>query len=143
MKKSLQQSFGVIPIRDKDSHCQVLLVLHQKGHWGFPKGKPEQKETPKETAIRELKEETGLDVIKFLGSSFQENYYFEEDELAINKQVVYFPALVEGEVVLQEEEVSEASWMGISQAEETMTFLEGKKMLQEVKEWLQSQLSNS
>ena len=140
MKNSLQQSFGIIPIRNKDSNCQVLLVLHQKGHWGFPKGKPEQKETPKETAVRELKEETGLDVSEFLDSSFQENYSFEEDELAINKQVVYFPALVKGEVVLQEEEVSEASWMGILQAEETMTFLEGKKMLQEIKKWLQSQL---
>ena len=41
---------------------QVLLIQQTEGHWGFPKGHVEEGETELETAIREVKEETNLDV---------------------------------------------------------------------------------
>ena len=41
---------------------KVLLVKHNDGHWGFPKGHVEKDETELQTAIREVKEETNLDV---------------------------------------------------------------------------------
>lgn len=42
---------------------KYLLVLGKKsGKWGFPKGHQESKETEKETAIRELYEETGISI---------------------------------------------------------------------------------
>ena len=41
---------------------KVLLIQQTKGHWGFPKGHVEAFETESETAIREVKEETNLDV---------------------------------------------------------------------------------
>ena len=66
-------------LRNKVGHEKVILVfaggclfndegkvLLQKrgdsGIWGFPGGAIELGETPEETAVRELKEETGLDV---------------------------------------------------------------------------------
>jgi len=39
-----------------------ILLVYEKGRWGLPKGKRERHESMKETAIREAKEETGLDV---------------------------------------------------------------------------------
>ena len=39
----------------------VLLIKHNSGHWDFPKGHVEGEESEVETAIREVKEETGLD----------------------------------------------------------------------------------
>ena len=53
-----EKSCGCIII-DKD---RVLLVKHNAGHWDFPKGHMEDGETEIETAIREVKEETNLDV---------------------------------------------------------------------------------
>ena len=43
---------------------KVLLIQQIEGHWGFPKGHMEDFETESETAIREVKEETGLIVTK-------------------------------------------------------------------------------
>ena len=41
---------------------KVLVIQQVKGHWGFPKGHVENGETEIETALREIKEETNLDV---------------------------------------------------------------------------------
>jgi len=55
----MNKKCGVI-MRD-NSINQVLLVYGRKSQkWGFPKGHMEYGETEKETALRELKEETGI-----------------------------------------------------------------------------------
>ena len=41
---------------------KLLLVKHNVGHWGFPKGHMEKDEIEIQTAIREVKEETNVDV---------------------------------------------------------------------------------
>ena len=62
------QSFGVVPVRDdaKTGEQEFLLVQHQAGHWGFPKGHLEPGETPVQAAGRELAEETGLRRVKLV-----------------------------------------------------------------------------
>jgi len=55
---------GCVVLNELD---QVLLVHDNKG-WGIPKGKQKSKERLVDTAIREVKEETGIDceVIRFM-----------------------------------------------------------------------------
>ena len=61
MKKEI--SCGAVIARQTDAGCEVLLVCHASGgHWGFPKGHVENNETEAETALREIREETGLSV---------------------------------------------------------------------------------
>ncbi|MCP5469384.1 MAG: NUDIX domain-containing protein [Chlamydiales bacterium] len=117
-------AFGIIPVREG----KMLLVLHQKGHWAFPKGHPEKNETPIETAKRELKEETGLEVSGLLGKEFQEHYTFDTTE----KYVTYFLAKVRGEVVLQECEIADFRWVTFEEAQKLATFAECKKLVREV-----------
>ena len=50
--------YGCILFNQNQTH--VLLVQSKRGNWGFPKGKREFGETPKECALRELQEETGI-----------------------------------------------------------------------------------
>ena len=57
-----EESFGVVPVQKTENDWEVFLIQHIKGrYWGFPKGHAEAGETPIESAVRELKEETNLD----------------------------------------------------------------------------------
>ena len=50
-----------------------ILFIHRKGKWDLPKGKAEKNETIRETALREVTEETGikrLRIRKFYTNTF-------------------------------------------------------------------------
>ncbi|MFZ0566295.1 MAG: NUDIX domain-containing protein [Chlamydiales bacterium] len=122
-----EHSFGIIGLRLRDGSWEVLLVKHGKGHWGFPKGHPEPNETPQETAIRELKEETGARVKHlFDRSPLEEYYFFKSKEEGVEKRVTYFLAEVEGEISIQAHEISDYRWLSFEKAEELATFPECK-----------------
>jgi len=76
MKK--RYSFGIIPIYKGEDSYYFLAVKNTKGeHWGLPKGTPKEGEKPKETAYRELEEETGIKDIELLDTDLaQEKYIF-------------------------------------------------------------------
>jgi len=80
-KPNVRVGIGVV-ILNKDN--EVLLGLrnssHGAGDWSFPGGHLEFGETVFETAKREVKEETDLDVSEFeLVSVFDEMCYMESD----------------------------------------------------------------
>ncbi|MCB1113876.1 MAG: NUDIX domain-containing protein [Chlamydiia bacterium] len=123
-----EESYGAVPIRETENGKEVLVVKHKKGHWGFPKGRKEQGEKTLETVERELKEETGLDVVDFLSlRPYAENYEFKEGDDLVNKYVWYYPCKVEGEIKLdQPDEVIEAKWVPLKDAPAYLTFIQGK-----------------
>ena len=53
---------GAVVYTKIGDQIHYLLVQNLKGIYGFPKGHMEADETETETAIREIKEEVGLDV---------------------------------------------------------------------------------
>lgn len=58
-----EYSYGVVPLKLVEKAVFILLIFHKGGkHWGFPKGHKDHQETDLETAKRELKEETGLEI---------------------------------------------------------------------------------
>lgn len=124
------ESFGVIPLIQEEGEWKVLLILHKEGsHWSFPKGKADPGETAQASAIRELKEETGLDVVKFLTEKpYVEQYQFRSKFDTIQKTVHYFPAIVSGTLALQEEEIRDARWLPLSEAIDRLTFKEAKNI---------------
>src|SRR3990172_6790723 len=83
-------------------------MLHRQytapGHWGFPKGHQDAVESEKETAIRELKEETGIDAVNLLeDKTFTEHYSFLKDSFQYNKSVKYFIGFVPSMTVVTPE----------------------------------------
>ena len=116
-----------------EGEWRVLLILHREGnHWGFPKGRADTQETPLQSAKRELKEETGLDVIKLLSEQpLVEKYQFRRKREMVIKTVQYFPALVQGELQIQEEEIRDAKWLKMSEALEQLSFKEARHILSE------------
>lgn len=51
---------GIIFRRNPEGKLEILLIQDAKGRWTIPKGHVEQDEEPKQTAEREIQEETGL-----------------------------------------------------------------------------------
>ncbi|MBS0630040.1 MAG: NUDIX domain-containing protein [Verrucomicrobia bacterium] len=125
-----EESFGIIPLQAATDGWMVFLIQHRgANHWGFPKGKGNPGEKPLESASRELFEETGLNVEKILQQEpFSEEYAFTRRGKVVNKKVFYFPAVVFGELNLQENEIQDGKWVPLEEAEAHVTFEESKKI---------------
>ena len=55
-----KRSFGMVPIATEQNGFLQLLILRAYKNWDFPKGGADDNETPLVAAIREMKEETGI-----------------------------------------------------------------------------------
>lgn len=127
------ESFGIVPFCKENGEHKVLLILHLEGnHWGFPKGKANPSETPLETAKRELKEETGLDILEIFNQEpLVEQYTFRRKRDVVQKTVRYFAASVEGSLQLQAEEIRDAKWLSFDEALKQLSFKEARHILRQ------------
>ena len=117
-----EKSCGCIIIENKN----VLLVKQRHGRWGFPKGHVENNETEKETAIREVKEETNLDVEIIGDKRYSETYISSKGNL---KEVVYFVAkIIGGEIKRQKKELNKIEWIDLLEAKNKITYETTKKI---------------
>ncbi len=132
-------SFGIIPLRKSSGTWEVFLIQHAKSrYWGFPKGHGETGETPQEAALRELKEETNLEVTYYLQKEpLEEQYCFRIEGRQVFKKVSYYVAEVTGEVILQANEVQNGMWVKFSEAMDKVTHSEGKAILTQVEKILE------
>ena len=132
-----ERSYGVIPVAFRSWGLSILVVQHRSGAWLFPKGKAEEGETSHQAAERELKEETGLEIERWLDfGPFKEQYRFTRNGKKIFKEVLYFPAFVQGSVALQHEELRSAHWELVETVTEAVTFPEMKKIAEQIQGWL-------
>ena len=135
MKKD--QSFGILALQKNHDEWQVFVIQQHQGHYCFPKGHPEPGEKPFDTAKRELKEETGLEIKQKLKiTPLSEHYHFRYETEKIQKTVTYFPCTVEGTPKLQESEILNGLWLSFEKVEETLTYPNSKKLFCDAKERL-------
>jgi bis(5'-nucleosidyl)-tetraphosphatase len=132
------ESFGIIPLSKESGEWKVLLIHHQSGnHWGFPKGHKNGLESDYDAACRELKEETGLDIVQCVSNMpFTETFTFRRSGTLIEKTVSYFPAVVGGEVAIQLEEIRQALWFSFPDALKRLTFEEARSICRQVRQIL-------
>ena len=128
-----EKSCGCIVINEKN---QVLLVHHNKGHWDFPKGHVEDGETEVQTATREVKEETGIDVK--INEKFRYTVKYSPKENVMKEVVFFLASNVTENTEAQLEEVSEAEWVNIEEALKRITYNTSvdilTKLLNDIKE---------
>lgn len=133
-----ENSYGIIPLHKKNGVWHVLIVQHGAGHWSFPKGHPEPGENPQQVAARELQEETGLTVKRFLSETpLREQYQFMVKGERVYKTVTYFLAEVEGEVIVQAAELRDAEWVPLNECAAHVTFPATKNLCKQTMELLQ------
>jgi 8-oxo-dGTP pyrophosphatase MutT (NUDIX family) len=119
-------SAGGVVIRGQPDRTELVLGLRRRHGrypvWSLPKGTPDADETPEETAVREVGEETGLEVriVRPIGDI---RYRFVRDGRRIDKTVHYF--LMEstgGDLTHHDHEFEEVRWFAIGEAEAVMRF---------------------
>ncbi|MCD4760723.1 NUDIX domain-containing protein [bacterium] len=61
----------------RDGKCLIMRYAdtYKKNMWGFPGGRMDADELPEESFIREMKEETGIDNFKILGTVDYDLWY--------------------------------------------------------------------
>lgn len=121
IKCLFEKSCGGIVFYNGKQNTKILLVKNTNGkYWSFPKGHIEKNESEKETAAREIKEETGLDV-DIVGDFREVSDYCPFGK--IKKHVVFFLAQAfTDEVKLQEEEIAEYIWVDLQQARKICSY---------------------
>jgi 8-oxo-dGTP pyrophosphatase MutT (NUDIX family) len=80
-----QHSYGVIIFQDNPRRYLVLL---KKRSTDLPKGRPEKGEAPEQAAMREAREETGLDVQLLPG--YREDIHYSFLDGKIGKTITFF-----------------------------------------------------
>ena len=121
--------------RNYDNRIQLLVIRHkQGGHWSFPKGHVEEGETEIQTALREVKEETGLS-IQILPSFRQQVNYSPRP--GVSKDVVYFLGYAkDSRTVRQEEEISELRWIDFERSNEYLTYENDRILLSSARQYM-------
>lgn len=131
-----EKSCGAVCWRAAGADREYLVLRHQNGgHWAFAKGHVEAGETETETALREIREETGL--VARLDEGFRHATYYSPAP-GVNKEVVYFAAQVPAQgAKRQQEEVRELRFAAYAEAMELLTYENDKRILQAAHEYLE------
>lgn len=114
-----------------DARGRVLLLRRVgEGTWCFPKGHVEAGESSQAAAVREIKEECGLDVeIGRRIAEIRYTFYSRPDDANHDKRVVYFLANPIGGVVKLEDRFDAWRWAWPSSALRTLPYQNDKAVL--------------
>ena len=115
-------SAGAVLYRDTRGRREYLLMKSRPGDWEFPKGGVEGEEELQQTAIREVKEEAGIEDFRLV-DGFREayDYVFEADGRTIHKTVhLLIAKSFEASAELSDEH-RDHQWRDYEQAVNTVT----------------------
>jgi 8-oxo-dGTP pyrophosphatase MutT (NUDIX family) len=110
----------IVPRRRAPNGARVLAL---------PKGHIDAGETPLQAAQREVREETGVEAepVRELGEA---RYWYRRDGQAIPKSVsFYLFSYVRGDTEDHDEEVEEARWIGLRDAQRQLTHAAEREMV--------------
>jgi 8-oxo-dGTP pyrophosphatase MutT (NUDIX family) len=123
-------SAGGVVVRDRD--CVVIVPTRRAADGrrvlALPKGHPDGDETPQDAALREVREEAGVEAraVEKLGDV---RYFYQRDGRRIAKVVSFFLLeYVVGEPAEHDHEVEEARWMPLEEAAQALTYKGEREM---------------
>jgi 8-oxo-dGTP pyrophosphatase MutT (NUDIX family) len=112
-----EQALAIVPTRRAADGSRVL---------GLPKGHVDPGETQLQAAIREVREETGVEVelVQELG---EVRYWYSRGGRAVPKTVVFYLfRYLSGDPADHDDEVEDARWIDLREAQRTLTY-EGER----------------
>ncbi len=130
------KSCGFIVYKTVENTNYYLIIKSTNGDIGFPKGHMEDGETELQTAIRELKEETNVDVEIIEGFRKQIEYPLPKRPDVIKQSVYFLGRAVTDDVICQEGEVINAAFVSYDDAMRTLTFEDTRRLLEDAKTYV-------
>jgi 8-oxo-dGTP pyrophosphatase MutT (NUDIX family) len=115
-----EQVVVIVPTRRAADGSRVLAL---------PKGHVDPGETPIEAATREVREETGIvaEPVRELGEA---RYWYRRDGRTIGKSVAFYLfSYISGDTADHDEEVEEARWIGLSEAQTALSHAAEREMV--------------
>jgi len=128
-------SAGFIIFKDK----KILLLKSKKKHFDFPKGHVEPGEEIFQAAIRELKEETNIDIedIKIIGGPDIISYkVIEQNEIKDKNVYYYYALLISNKEIKLSKEHEYYVWVPIDEAQKYVKFKEQLNLILNLKRLL-------
>ena len=129
-------SCGGIVIRHSAAGPEIVLGKRRRERngvtWSLPKGTPNDDESAEQTALREVAEESGLEV-RIVAPVGPIEYFFSQSGARVHKTVHYF--LMEatgGSIEAHDHEFEEVRWVPLAAALELMTFPTERQIVEQV-----------
>jgi 8-oxo-dGTP pyrophosphatase MutT (NUDIX family) len=143
VKTRREVSAGGVLYRRTDDGIEVLLASRRTRSgdlvWGLPKGLVEPGESPEETAVREVQEETGFDG-KLVDDLGEINYWYVWEGVRVRKTVHFFlMEAIGGDASRRDREMEEVAWFPLAEAEEAAGFGSEKQVISQARELLGGQ----
>jgi len=130
-----ERSSGAVVFHEIGGVVRYLLIKNRRSaHWSFPKGHVEEGETDEQAAMREVKEETGIDIHILEGFKAKSEYSIQHK---IEKVVYIYAATCENpKTSIQEEEIEDYLWLDFGKAMKHLKFENDKNILHRVNDFL-------
>ncbi len=107
-----------------------LLLYYRSKYWDFPKGKVEGNETYQEAALRELKEETGLELTLHKGFEQSISYIFKDLQgVLVDKTVIYYVGEASTKQIVLSPEHTDSIWLPLKESLAQLTYANAKHVL--------------
>jgi 8-oxo-dGTP diphosphatase len=122
-----QVSAGGVAFRRYQNNIEIAIIsVGNPARWQLPKGIVDPGETPDVTALREVREETGIDATLVAPLEPVEYWYVGhrgKQRVRFHKLVHFFlMAYASGQVSDHDHEVNEARWVSLEQAQAMLAF---------------------
>jgi 8-oxo-dGTP pyrophosphatase MutT (NUDIX family) len=130
-----QVSAGGVTFRRRGSRIEVALIsVGDEGRWQLPKGLVDKGESNEDAAMREVREETGLETEMVAPLDKVEYWYYSTtrgERVRFHKFVhFYLLRYKSGNVNDHDHEVNEARWVEVDEAREMLAFKSEKKIIE-------------
>src|SRR3989344_7541173 len=133
-----ETSAGLVIFR-KNNETKYLL-LYALNYWNFPKGLVEKDESPEQTAIKAVKEETGIKDIKLI-PNFKEKitYFYKREGKIIYKEAIFYLAKTNTKEVKLSSEHDNYNWFTYEDTLKHLKFKNQKNILEKANKFIKNE----
>lgn len=128
----IEKCAGAVVYTKEDGVYKFLVITGvNEGNWGFAKGHIEKGEKPFQTAIREVKEETNIDIALKSEKYFKKTIKYVISPNILKEVTIFLAEAKNTDIKIQEKEVGDAKWLTYKKALSQITYSYQRKILRQ------------